>query len=45
MVNLRETKRTSKLKLNFPKINVIVLVYDEKVPGHRRIAISNNGIT
>ena len=47
MVNLRETKRTSKLKLNFPKINVndIVLVYDEKVPGHRIIAISNNGIT
>ena len=42
VVNLRETQRTLKLNVNFPKINVsnIVLVYDEKVPRHLwRIAI------
>ena len=34
VVNLRETQRTSKLKINFPKISVndIMLVYVEKVP-------------
>ena len=32
VVNLRETQRTSKLNINFPNINDIELVYDEKVP-------------
>ena len=34
VVNLRETQRTSKLNINFPKISVndIMLVYVEKVP-------------
>ena len=42
VVNLRETKQTSKLNINFQKISVndIALVYDEKVPRHFwRIAI------
>ena len=42
MVNLHETQRTSKLSINFLKINVndIVLVICEKVPRHFwRIAI------
>ena len=36
VVNLRETQRTSKLNINFLKINVndIVLVFYEKVPRH-----------
>ena len=43
MVNLDETQRTSKLNINFLKINVndIVLVFYEKVPRHFwRIAIA-----
>ena len=32
VVSLREIKRTSKLNINSPKINDIVLVNDEKVP-------------
>ena len=34
VANLRETQRTSKLNINFPKISVndIMLVYVEKVP-------------
>ena len=42
MVNLHETRRTSKLNINFLKINVndIVPVFYEKVPRHFwRIAI------
>ena len=42
VVNLRETKQTSKLNINFQKISVndIALVYDEKVPRYfRRMAI------
>ena len=42
MVNLRETQRTLKLNIKSPKnnVNVIVLVYDEKVPRHFwRIAV------
>ena len=42
VVNLRETRRTSKLNINSQKINVndIVLVYDEMVPRNfSRIAI------
>ena len=42
VVNFSATQRTSKLNINFPKVNVndIVLVYDEKVPRHfSRIAI------
>ena len=42
VVNLRETKQTSKLNINFQKISVndIALVYDEKEPRHFwRIAI------
>ena len=36
VVNLPETQQTSKLNINFQKINIndIVLVYDEMVPRH-----------
>ena len=46
--NLREAQRTSKLNINFPKINVndIMLVYDDKVPRHFwRIAIVTGALS
>ena len=47
-MNLRETQRTSKLNIDFLRINVndIMLEFYEKVPRHFwRIAIGNTSIT